>query len=206
MKIPDHLTCLLWTLYPSQEATVRIGHGTIDWFQIGKGVSQGCILSLCLFNLHVEHHVKCWVGGSTSCKKSYGKPRQRIKKQRHYAAYKGLYSQSYGYFSGHVWVWELDNKNGWAPKIDAFKLWWWRRLLRVPWTARRSNQSILEEINHEYSIALMPKLKVQYFAYLMWKADSLEKTLMLGDWRQEEKGTKEDEKVGWHHWLNGHEF
>ena len=55
MKIPDHLTCLLWTLYPSQEATVRIGHGTIDWFQIGKGVSQGCILSLCLFNLHVDH-------------------------------------------------------------------------------------------------------------------------------------------------------
>ena len=63
MGIPDHLTCLLRTLYAGQEATVRTGHGTTDWFQIGKGVHQGCILSPCLFNLHARvHHEKCWAG------------------------------------------------------------------------------------------------------------------------------------------------
>ena len=66
-------------------------------------------------------------------------------------------------------------------RSDAFELWCWRRLLRVPWTARRSNQSILQEINPEYSLeGLMLKLKLQYFGYLMWRTDSLEKTLMLG--------------------------
>ena len=66
-------------------------------------------------------------------------------------------------------------------RIDAFKLWCWRRLLRVPWTARRSNQSILKEIGSEYSLeGLMLNLKLQYFAHLMWRADSFEKTLMLG--------------------------
>ena len=66
-------------------------------------------------------------------------------------------------------------------RIDAFELWCWRRLLRVPWTARRSNQSILKEVNPDYSFeGLMLKLKLQYFVHLMWRADSLEKTLMLG--------------------------
>ena len=93
-------------------------------------------------------------------------------------------------------------------RIDAFELWCWRRLLRVPWTSRRSNQSILKEINPEHSLeGLMLKLKLQYFGHLMGRADSLEKTLMLGkDWGQEEKGKTEDEMVGWHHRLNGHEF
>ena len=79
---------------------------------------------------------------------------------------------------------------------------------RVPWTARRSNQSILKEISPEYSLeGLMLKLKLQYFGHLMRRVDSLEKTLMLGgDWLQEEKGMTEDEMVGWHHQLNGHEF
>ena len=68
-----------------------------------------------------------------------------------------------------------------CQRIDAFELWCWRRLLRVPWTARRSNQSILKEISPEYSLeGLMLKLKLQYFSYLMQRADSLEKTLMLG--------------------------
>ena len=67
------------------------------------------------------------------------------------------------------------------PKFDAFELWFWRRLLKDPWTARRSNQSILKEISPEYSLeGLMLKLKLQYFGHLMWRADSLEKTLMLG--------------------------
>ena len=68
-----------------------------------------------------------------------------------------------------------------CQRIDAFELWWWRRLLRVPWTARRSNQSILKEINPDYSLeGLMLKLKHQYFGHLMWRTDSFEKTLMLG--------------------------
>ena len=87
-------------------------------------------------------------------------------------------------------------------RIDAFELWCWRRLLRVPWTARRSNQCILKEISPGISLeGMMLKLKLQYFGHLMRRVDSLEKTLMPGgrDWRQEEKGTTEDEMAGWHH-------
>ena len=93
-------------------------------------------------------------------------------------------------------------------RINAFELWCWRRLLRVPWTARRSNQSILKEISPGCSLeGLVLKLKLQYFGHLMRRVDSLEQTLMLGrDWGQEEKGMTEDEMVGWHHRLNGHEF
>ena len=86
-------------------------------------------------------------------------------------------------------------------RIDGFELWCWRRLLRVPWTARRSNQSILKEISPGISLeGMMLKLKLQYFGYLMQKVDSLEKTLDAGrDWGQEEKGKTEDEMAGWHH-------
>ena len=77
-------------------------------------------------------------------------------------------------------MWELDCEDRWCRRIDAFKLWCWRRLLRVPWTARRSNQSILQGISPEYSLeSLMIKLKLQYFGHLMRRANSLEKTLML---------------------------
>ena len=93
-------------------------------------------------------------------------------------------------------------------RIDAFELWCWRRFLRVPWTARRSNHSILKQISTEYSLeGLMLKVNLQYFGHLMWRTDSLEKTLMLGGiWRQEVKGMTTDEIVWWHHWLDGHEF
>ena len=75
----------------------------------------------------------------------------------------------------------MDHKKTKCWRTDAFKLWCWRRLLRVPWTEKRSNQSILKEINTEYSLeGLMLKLKLQYFGYLMPRADSLEKTLLLG--------------------------
>ena len=93
-------------------------------------------------------------------------------------------------------------------RINPFELRCWRRLLRVPWTARRSNQSILEEISPEYSLeALLLKLKLQYFGHRIRRTNSLGKTLMitLKYWRQE-KGTTEDEMVGGHHWLDGHEF
>jgi len=95
-----------------------------------------------------------------------------------------------------------------CQRIDAFELWCWRRLLRVPWTARRSNESILK-ISPGCSLeGLMLKLKLQYFGHLMRRADWLiGKDLNAGkDWGQEEKGPTEDEMVGWHHWLNGHEF
>ena len=92
-------------------------------------------------------------------------------------------------------------------RTDAFELWCWRRLLRVPWTARRSNQSILKEINPGISLeGLMLRLKLQYFGHLMRRVDSLEKTDAGKDWGQEEKGTTEDEMAGWHHRLNGCEF
>ena len=91
-------------------------------------------------------------------------------------------NQSYGFSSSHVWMWELDNKKGLSNwRMDAFKLWCWRRLLRVPWTTGRSNQSILKKINPEYSLeGLLLKLKLQYFGHLIQKTNSLEKTLMLG--------------------------
>ena len=93
-----------------------------------------------------------------------------------------------------------------CQRIDAFELWCWRRLLRVPWTARRSNQSILEEISPGCSLeGMMLKLKLQYFGHLMWRVDSLEKTDAGRDWGQEEKGMTEDEMAGWHHWLDGRE-
>ena len=142
----------------------------------------------------------------TSWKKSYDQSRQHIKKPRHYFANKGPSSQSYGFTSSHVWMWELDCKESWVPKNWCF----WTvvlRLLRVPWTARRSNQSILKEISPEYSLeGLMLKLKLQYFGHLMWRTDSLEKSLMLGKIKGGRRRGQWDEMVGWHHRLNGHEF
>ena len=89
-------------------------------------------------------------------------------------------------------------------RIDAFELWCWRRLLRVSWTARGSNQSILKEISPGISLErMMLKLKLQYFGYLMQRVDSLEKDSGAGrDWGQEEKGTTEDEMAEWHHGLD----
>ena len=105
------------------------------------------------------------------------KPRPHIKKQRHYLANKGPSSQRYGFFPVVMYgceSWTI--KKAECQRIDAFELWCWRRLLRVLWTARRSNLSILEEINPEYSLeGVILKLKVQYFDHLMQRADSLEK-------------------------------
>ena len=138
------------------------------------------------------------------CKKSYEKPRQCIKKKRYHFTDKGPSSQSYGVISAagssfeetsssnwntrlttHPWV--MYGCESWTAKkaerqrIDAFELWCWRRLLRVPWTARRSNQPILMEISPGISLeGMMLKLKLPYFGHLMRRVDSLEKTLMLG--------------------------
>ena len=114
-------------------------------------------------------------------KKSYDQSRQHIKKQRYYFANKGPSSQNYGFL---VVMYGCDSwtvKKAERQRIDSFELWCWRRLLRVPWTARRANLSILKEINPEYSLeGLMLKLKFQYFGHLMRRADSFEMTLMLG--------------------------
>ena len=100
--------------------------------------------------------------------------------------------------------WTVKKAERW--RIDAFELWCWRRLLRVPWTARRSNQSILKEISPGCALeGLMLKLKLQYFGHLIWRVDSLAKTVAGRAWGQEEKGTTEDEMTGWYHWLDGNE-
>ena len=117
----------------------------------------------------------------SSLKESYDQPRQHMKKQRHYLSTKVHLVKAmvfpvvvYGCES-----WTIVKAEHW--RIDAFELWCWRRLLRVPWTARRSNQSILKEISPEYSLeGLMLKWKLQYFGYLMQTADSFEKILILG--------------------------
>ena len=116
-------------------------------------------------------------------------------------AKKGPYSQSYGFpvvmYGCDIWT----IKKAEHLKIDTFELWCWRRLLRVPWTARRSNWSILKEINLEYSLeGLMLKLKLQYSGHLMRKVDSLEKTLMLGKTEgKRRRWVTEDEMAGRHH-------
>ena len=128
-------------------------------------------------------------------KESYDQPRQHIKKQRHNFAKKGPFMffpvVMYGCES-----WTI--KKAEHQRIDAFELWCWRRLLRVPWTARRSNQSILKEISPGCSLeGLMLKLKLQYFGHLMWRDDSLEKTLML----ERLKAGGEGDNRGWDGWI-----
>ena len=140
-------------------------------------------------------------------KKSYDKTRQHIKKQRHYLANKCPSSQSYGFSSGHVWMWEWTIKKAEHRRIDAFELWCWRRLLRVPCTARRSSQSIQNEISPECSLeGLMLKLKLQYFGHLMWRTDSFKRPWC---WERLRAGGEGDNR-GWDGWiaspLNGHEF
>ena len=111
----------------------------------------------------------------------YDKPRQHIKSTDITLPTKVHIVKAIFFSSSHIWMWELDHKEGWALKNWYFQTMVWRRLLRVPLTARDSYQSILKEITPEYSLeGLTLKLKFQYFGHLMWRADSLEKTLMLG--------------------------
>ena len=139
-----------------------------------------------LYFLGLQNHCRWWLQPWNSkmlppWKKNYDQPRQHIKKQRHYFAAKGLYNHAmifpvvmYGCDS-----WTINKVEHWG--INAFELWCWKRLLRVPWTIRLSKQSILKEINPEHSLeGLMLRLKLQYFGHVMRRADSLEKTLMLG--------------------------
>ena len=150
-------------------------------YRCGKSGNSGRF-----YFLRLQNHCRWWLQPWNSkklapWKKSSDKPRQHIKIQRHHFAKIGPYSQSYGFSSSHVCIWELDHKEGWVPKNQCFWLCCWRRLLRDPWIARRSIQPILKEINTEYSLeGLMLKLKLQYFGNYMGRTDWLKKTLMLG--------------------------
>ena len=280
MGIPDHLTCLLRNLYAGQEATVRTGHGTTDWCQIGKGVHQGYILSPCLFNLYAEYIMRNaglveaqagiktagrninnlrYADDTTLMAESEEELKTLLMKVKEESEKVGLklnIQKAKIMASGPITSWETDGETvetvsdfifwgskitadgdcshevkrrlllgrkvmtnlgsilksrdimlptkvrlvkamgfpvvmygceSWTvkkaerQKIDAFELWSWRRLLRVPWTARRSNQSIVKEISPGCSLeGLMLKPKLQYSGHLMRRVDSLEKTLMLG--------------------------
>ena len=280
MGIPDHLTCLLRILYAGQEATLRTGHGTTDWFQTGKGVRQSCILSSCLFNLYAEYIMRnagldeaqagiqiAWrninylryADDTTLMAESKKELKSLLMKVKEESEKVGLklniqktkimacrpiiswkiggeivetvsdfiflgskitvdgdcsheikkrlllgrkvmtnldsilksrditLSTKVSLVKGIVFPIVMYGCESWTIKkaegrrVDAFELWCWRRLLRVPWTARRSNQSILKEISPGCSLErLMLKLKLQYFGHLMQRADSFEKTLMLG--------------------------
>ena len=280
MGIPNHLTCLLRNLYTGQEAIVRRGHATTDWFQIGKGVRQGCILSPCLFNFYAEYIMRnagleeaqagIKIAGRNINNLRYADDTTlmaereeelkclliKVKEENEKVGLKLNVQKMKIMASGPVTSWQIDEETvetvsdfilggsqitadgdcsheikrplllgreimtsldcilksrditlptkvrlvktmvfpvvmygceSWTVKkaehqrIDAFKLWCWRRLLRVPWTARRSNQSILKQISPGISLeGMMLKLKLQYFGHLMRRVDSLEKTLMLG--------------------------
>uniref|UniRef100_A0A4W2CHJ8 RNA-directed DNA polymerase n=1 Tax=Bos indicus x Bos taurus TaxID=30522 RepID=A0A4W2CHJ8_BOBOX len=277
MGIPDHLTCLLRNLYAGQEATVRTGHGTTDWFQIGKGVRQGCILLPCLFNFYAEYIMRNagleeaqagikiarrninnlrYADDTTFMAESEEELKSLLMKVKEESEKVGLklnIQKTKIMASGPITSWEIDGEIVsdfifWGSKItadgdcshkikrclflrrkvmthldsilksrditlptkvhlvkamvfpvvmygseswtvkkaegqrtDAFELWCWRRLSRVPWTARRSNLSILKEISPGNSLeGMMLKLKLQYFGHVMQRVDSLEKTLLLG--------------------------
>uniref|UniRef100_A0A8B9Y1E2 Reverse transcriptase domain-containing protein n=1 Tax=Bos mutus grunniens TaxID=30521 RepID=A0A8B9Y1E2_BOSMU len=275
MRIPDHLTCLLRNLYAGQEATVRTGHGTTDWFQIGKGVCQGCILSPCLFNLYAEYVMRnarlekvqagikiagrninnlIYADDTTLMAESEEELKSLLMKVKEESEKVGLklnIQKTKVMASGPITSWQIDGEivetvanfiflgskitanrdcsheikrrsllgrkvmtnldsigksrditlstkvwlvkamvfpvvmygcESWTirkaerRRIDAFELWCWRRLLRVPWAAKRSNQFILKEISPGCSLkGLMLKLKLQYFVHLMRRADSFEK-------------------------------
>ena len=264
MGIPDHLTCLLRILYTGQKVAVRTGHGTTDWFQIGKRLHQGCILSPCLFNLYAEYIMRnagleeeqagIKISGRNINNLRYADDitlmaeseeelkslLMKVKEESEKVGLKLNIQKTKIMAAGSITSWQIDGetketvadfiflgskipadgdcsheikrrlllgrkvmtnpesvlksrditlstkvkaivfpvvmygcecrtiKKAECRRIDAFELWCWRRLLRVPWTSRRSNQSILKEISPEYPVeGLMLKLKLQNFGHLM---------------------------------------
>ena len=158
----------------------------------------------------LQNHCRWWLQPQNEkmlapWKKSYDNPRQCIKKQRHYFANKGPSSQSYGFSSSHVWIWELGHKEGWVPKNWCF----WtvvEKTLESPLDCKE-----IQPVNPKGNQSWIFIGRTDVEAPTLWPPDV--KSQLTGkdadagkDWRQEEKGTTEDEMVGWHHWLNGHEF
>ena len=157
-----------WMTPPTQWTWVWVGSG--NWWCTGRpGMLQ-------LMGLQrVRHDLAGELNWTAPWKKSCDKPRLHIEEQRHHFANKGSYSQSYGFSSRHVQMWELDHKEGWVPKNSCFKTVVLEKTLESPWTSR-SNRCILKEISPEYSLeGLMLKLKLQYFGHLMWRTDLLER-------------------------------
>ena len=141
-------------------------------------------------------------------KKTYDQPRQHIKKQRHYFVDKDLSSQSYGFSYSHVWMWELDYKEGWEPKNWCFWTVVLEKTLESPLDCKEI-QPVHPKWNQSWIFIARTDLEAE--TPILWPPDS--KNWLIGkdpdagnDWRQEEKGTTEDEIVGWHHWLDAHDF
>ena len=140
-------------------------------------------------------------------KKSYDKPRQHIKKQRHHFAEKGLYNQSYGFSSSHVWIWELDHKEGWALQNWCF----WTVVLEKTLESPLDSMEIkLVNPKGNQPWVFIGRTDAEVEAPVLWPPDG--KNWLIGkdpdagkDWGQEEEEVTEDVMVGWHHWLNGHE-
>ena len=141
----------------------------------------------------------------TPWKKSFDKPSQHMKKQRYHFSDKGLYSQSYSFSSNHVWMWELDHKEGWEPKNWCFLTGCWGE---SPLDGKEI-KPVNPKGNHPWIV--IGRTSVEAKQRVLWPPNG--KSWLIGkdpdsgkDWGQEEKEVTEDEMVGWHHWLNGHEF
>ena len=159
----------------------------------------------------LRHHLcsgGTWQKEQTHHHSTHDKPRQHIKKQRHHFAKKDPYSQSYGFSSSHVWMWELDYKESWAPKNWCFWTLVLKKTLESPLDCKE-----IKHVNPKgnQSWIFFGRTDAEAKVPVLWSPD--EKSQLIGkdpdagkDWRQEEKGTTEDKMVGWHHWLNGHEF
>ena len=144
----------------------------------------------------------------TSWKESYDQPRQHIKEQRHYFANKSLCSQSYAFSSSHVWMWELDYKEGWTQKNWCFWIVVLEKTLESPLDFKE-----IKPFNSKgnESLIFIGRTDVEAETPILWPLDARNWLIWIDpdagkDWRQEEKGMPEDEMVGWHHWLNRHEF
>ena len=175
MGLQDHLTCLLRNLYAGQEATVRNGHGTIDWFQIGKGVCQGYIMPLYLFNFYAEY-----IRRNAGLEEAQAEVKTAVRN-----------SNNLRY---------ADNTTFMAESEEELK----SLLMKV----KKESEKVGLKFSPGCSLleGLMLKLKLQYFGHLMWRADSLEKTLMLWKIEGRRRGRQRMRWVRWHHQLNGHGF
>ena len=159
-----------------------------------------------LYFLRLQNHCRCWLQHAP-WKKSYDQRRQHIKKQRHYFADKGLSSQSYGFSSSHIWMWDLHYKESWARKNWCFWTVVLEKTVENPLDFRKIQ---LVHPKGDQSWVFIGRTDAEAETPILWLPDV--KNWLIGkdpdpgkDWRQEEKGTTEDEMAGWHHWLDGHE-
>ena len=139
-------------------------------------------------------------------RKSYYQPRQHIEKQRHYFANKGLSSQGYGFSSGHVWMWELDYKESWVPNNWCFWTVVLEKTLASPLDCKE-----IQPVHPKGDLSFIGRTVVEAETPIVWPPAAkiwliVKDLVVVKDWGWEEKGTTEDEMVGWHHWLNGHGF